>query len=68
MFVAVVVGVVLLLIGVVSRPASDRPKLDWVNGYWIGPWLIGVPIISYLGSFQAGRDRWHIGHPPDWRQ
>lgn len=54
MFVAVIVGVVLLLIGMVTRPASDRPKLDWANGYWIAPWLIGVLVISYFSSFQAG--------------
>ncbi|MBO0847706.1 MAG: APC family permease [Nocardioides sp.] len=54
MFVAVVIGVVLLLVGLVTRPASDRPQLDFLNSWWILPWLIGVVVISYFGSFQAG--------------
>lgn len=34
------------------NPAA--PKLDWVNGWWILPYLIGMGVISYLGGFGTG--------------
>jgi amino acid transporter len=50
---AILIGVVLLLIGLYTRPANERPTLDLVNNLWIIPWLLGLTVISFFGSFQS---------------
>ncbi|MBO0745012.1 MAG: APC family permease, partial [Candidatus Dormibacteraeota bacterium] len=51
LIVAILFGVVLLLLGLYTRPARDRPTLDLKNNLWIAPWLVGLAVISFLGSF-----------------
>jgi amino acid transporter len=53
LFFAILVGVVLLLLGLYTRPQSERPTLDLRNNLWIAPWLIGLMVISFFGSFQS---------------
>jgi amino acid transporter len=53
LFFAILVGVVLLLLGLYTRPATERPTLDLRNNLWIIPWLIGLTVISFYGSFQS---------------
>jgi amino acid transporter len=50
---AILVGVVLLLVGLYTRPENERPTLDLMNNLWIAPWLIGLTVISFLGSFES---------------
>ena len=50
---AILIGVVLLLIGLYTQPENERPTLDLRNNLWIAPWLLGVAVISFLGSFQS---------------
>ncbi|MBO0702024.1 MAG: APC family permease, partial [Candidatus Dormibacteraeota bacterium] len=57
LILAILVGVVLLLLGLYTRPAGERPALDLMNNLWIAPWLIGLAVISFLGSFESA--------PPD---
>ena len=33
---------------------DDPPAIDWVAGWWLFPYLIGVSTISYLGNFGPG--------------
>ncbi len=51
LILAILVGVVLLLLGIYTRPAADRPALDLTHNLWIAPWLVGLAIISFFGSF-----------------
>ena len=53
LILAILVGIVLLLLGLYTRPASERPNLDLMHNLWILPWLVGLAIISFFGSFQA---------------
>ncbi|MFZ0218002.1 MAG: APC family permease [Candidatus Dormiibacterota bacterium] len=53
LIVAIIIGFILLALGIVTRPPESRAKLDWSNAHWIWPWLIGLVIISFLGSFTA---------------
>jgi len=50
---AILVGVALLLIGLYTRPATERPTLDLINNLWIAPWLVGLAVISFFGSFES---------------
>lgn len=52
LFVAVLLGFVLL--GVHELASRGRtPALDLRHGMWVLPWLGGLCLISYLGSFPA---------------
>jgi amino acid transporter len=55
LFVAIALGLVLLAACQVSRPAAERVPLDWKASAWMWPWLVGLAVISYLGSFDGGR-------------
>ena len=48
---AIVIGFVLLGISAATSPPDRRPALDWRSGAWIWPYVIGLGVISYLGSF-----------------
>jgi amino acid transporter len=48
---AIAIGFVLLGISAATRAPEDRPSLDWRSGAWIFPYVIGIGVISYLGSF-----------------
>lgn len=53
LFVATLIGAVVLLAGIFTRPPAERPNLDLRHSLWIAPWLVGLVIISFLGSFQS---------------
>jgi amino acid transporter len=48
---AIVVGFILLAISAATSSEERRPSLDWYSGAWIWPYVIGLGVISYLGSF-----------------
>jgi amino acid transporter len=61
MLLAIAIGFVLLAVSSATRPADERPDLDWRSGAWMAPWLIGLVAISYLASFEGGKDKLHFG-------
>jgi amino acid transporter len=61
LFAAIGIGLVLLAISQLSRPAAQRVPLDWRASVWMWPWLVGLMAISYLASFEGGRDDLHFG-------
>jgi hypothetical protein len=48
---AIVIGFILLGISGATSSPENRPSLDWRSGAWIWPYVIGIGVISYLGSF-----------------
>jgi len=60
LFVAIVIGLVLLAISQLSRPRQDRVSLDWWSSMWMWPWLVGLAILSWLSSFD-GQNLLHFG-------
>jgi amino acid transporter len=62
LLLAIVVGFVLLAVSALTAAPARRPKLELMNAYWLGPYLIGLGAISYLGSKSfGGSDRLHFG-------
>jgi amino acid transporter len=51
LIVAIVIGFVLLGISAATSAPERRPSLDWRSGAWVWPFVIGLGVISYLGSF-----------------
>jgi amino acid transporter len=64
LFLAIVLGLILLAIQQAS-PAR-RFALDWKAGSWIWPWLIGLAVISYLGSYGDGTGAIGFGDGAFW--
>jgi amino acid transporter len=60
---AVLAGYLLLAISYYTKPAAERPNLDLRHSIWIWPFLVGMGLLSYYGSFQAGDPGWFTGHP-----
>jgi len=50
--VCIVIGYVL--IGVAMAFDKERPPLDWKSAQWLPVYLIGMGIISWLGTFGGG--------------
>jgi amino acid transporter len=48
---AIVLGFILLGVSVRTSTPARRPSLDWRPGAWVWPYVIGLGVISYLGSF-----------------
>jgi amino acid transporter len=48
---AIVIGFILLAISSATSPSERRPSLDWRSGAWVWPYVIGIGVISYFGSF-----------------
>lgn len=48
---AILIGFLLLGISAGTSPPERRPSLDWRSGAWVWPYVIGLGVISYLGSF-----------------
>ncbi len=61
LFAAIGIGLVLLGVSQLSRPASERVSMDWRASAWMWPWLLGLLVLSYLSSFEGGRDDLHFG-------
>jgi len=51
LIVAIVIGFILLGISAATSPPERRPSLDWRSGAWVWPYVIGLGVVSYLGSF-----------------
>jgi amino acid transporter len=53
LFVAVLIGFVLLGISAATSRPENRPEIEWRAGIWLFPYLIGMVVISYLSSFDT---------------
>jgi hypothetical protein len=49
--VAILIGLALLGISAATSPPEHRPAIEWRAGIWLAPYLIGLGVVSYLGSF-----------------
>jgi amino acid transporter len=47
-------GYILMAISTALHLNPNAPKLDWGASVWIFPYLIGMTLISYFGSFGTG--------------
>jgi amino acid transporter len=61
LFAAIGIGLVLLTVSQLSRPSAERTHMDWRSSLWMWPWLLGLMLISYLASFEGGRNDLHFG-------
>ena len=52
LFVAIALGFVLLAVAQATN-RSERP-LEWRGASWLWPYLTGMAVISYLGTFEEG--------------
>jgi amino acid transporter len=57
--VAVLLGYAVMLVSGLSHSNPNAPKVDWQAIYWLAPYLIGMMVLSFLGSFGGGRN--HLG-------
>jgi hypothetical protein len=48
---AIVIGFILLAISSATSSPERRPSLDWRSGTWVWPYVLGLGVISYYGSF-----------------
>jgi hypothetical protein len=51
LLVAVLIGFALLMGSRATGRRAERPSLDWAAGAWLAPYLVGMGVLSYLGSF-----------------
>jgi amino acid transporter len=51
LMVAVGIGLVFLAVSVIATSRERRPAMDWKGAAWLWPYLAGLTVISYLGSF-----------------
>lgn len=59
--IAFVAGfIILLLYRIFSKPLN-KPKFSWLSSVWIWPYIGGLTLISYLGSFGGGKNILHFG-------
>jgi amino acid transporter len=54
LMVALLLGYALMLISAAFHLNPNQPKMDWGAAWWIFPYLIGMGIISYFGTFGTG--------------
>ena len=54
LIVVMLIGAVLISVSIALRLNPNTPTLDWSAAVWVVPYLIGMGIISYLGSFGEG--------------
>jgi amino acid transporter len=62
--VAILVGLILFSIGVAVKRTDSFSMLR--SAVWMGPWLIGLSILSLLGNFGADGDGHKAKLPDDW--
>jgi amino acid transporter len=53
LIVAIFIGFALLAISAILSSERRLPKLDWLHGLWLWPYLAGMGVISYLSSFDT---------------
>lgn len=51
LFLAIIVGVILFAVYFATMSPERRPIMDFRSSAWVGPWLIGLVIITKLGQF-----------------
>jgi amino acid transporter len=61
LFAAIGLGFVLLAVAQAVRSPTERVSLDWHSAVWLWPWLVGLMVLSYLSSFDGGRNDLHFG-------
>jgi amino acid transporter len=61
LFIAIAIGLVLLAISQLTRRREDRVQLDWRSSIWLWPWLLGLTVLTYLSSFEGGKNTLHFG-------
>ncbi len=49
-----VLGAVLMGVSIAFKLNPNTPTLDWAAAVWVVPYLVGMGVISYLGSFGEG--------------
>jgi len=54
LMVALLLGYALMLVSAQFKLNPNQPPMDWGAAAWIFPYLIGMGIISYFGTFGAG--------------
>jgi amino acid transporter len=52
--VAILIGIALLTVSMLTESSERRPSLDWRSAVWFWPYLLGMGAISYLSSFDTG--------------
>jgi amino acid transporter len=62
--ICIAIGYVMIGISFVFHLNSRAPKLDWRSAQWLPVYLIGMGVITYLGSFNGGRNDIKLG--PDF--
>jgi amino acid transporter len=54
LMVVMIIGYVLMIISAAFHLNPNQPEVDWAAAIWVFPYLIGMGIISYFGSFGEG--------------
>jgi amino acid transporter len=54
LMIALLIGYALMLASAAFHLNPHQPKLDWGAAWWIFPYLIGMGILSYFGTFGQG--------------
>jgi amino acid transporter len=54
LMVAMLIGYALMLVSAALRLNPNQPEIDWDAAIWIFPYLIGMGVISYFGTFGSG--------------
>lgn len=54
LMVALLIGYALMLASAAFRLNPHQPRIDWAAAWWIFPYLIGMGILSYFGTFGSG--------------
>jgi amino acid transporter len=55
LFVAVILGYVVMGISRLVGANAFKPDLDWAAALWLWPYLGGMALLSFLGQFGGGR-------------
>jgi amino acid transporter len=54
LMLAMLIGYALMLTSAALHLNPNQPKVDWGAAIWIFPYLIGMGVISYFGTFGTG--------------
>ena len=54
LMVAMLIGYALIATSYAFKLNPEQPKMDWSAALWIIPYLIGIALISYFGTFGPG--------------
>lgn len=54
LFLAVLLGYILLVLQYLFDRSKKLPPLQFKHGYWMLPWFVGLALCSYLGVYGGG--------------